>query len=84
MLIGMLLVPCDYCHHAATWAPALHDGQIFNDQLVAFANIAAFELQNTTSYINAYRTAEANARFVRSPLQTRPAACKYITSTVGV
>jgi hypothetical protein len=47
-----------------TWSPALRVAQRFEDELRAFAIIAAYELQNTSSYAGSYDTAEAIARCV--------------------
>ena len=47
-----------------TWPPMLVDAQIFDDELAEFALVVESELANTTSYIQAYRDAEAAARWV--------------------
>ena len=47
---------------AATWKPALVYAQAFDDEMHRFSITATRELQNTSTYINAYDTAELNAR----------------------
>jgi excinuclease UvrABC nuclease subunit len=47
---------------AATWKPALVYAQVFDDEMHRFSITATRELQNTSTYINAYDTAELNAR----------------------
>lgn len=48
----------------ATWKPALVYAQVFDDEMHRFSITATRELQNTSTYINAYDTAEFNARSV--------------------
>jgi hypothetical protein len=48
---------------AGTWTPGLNAAIQFNKEIEAFEVIAELELQNTTSYINAYQLAELNARY---------------------
>lgn len=47
-----------------TLPPVLADAQVFDDELAEFAVVVELEVANTTSYIGAYRQAEADARAV--------------------